>query len=246
MQIRAVLFDLGETLLNFGRVDSMKAFREAGELSYSFLRSLGQNAGGFQNYLWRNLIGLRLRHFFSRISGKDFDSLAVLKKYGEKRGFKLSEEQWEELNWLWYEPLSRLAKVEPDLRQTLDKLKALGLKLGIVSNTFVHGSSLDRHLLQEGLLDLFEFQMYSYEYSFRKPDKRIFLAAADRIGHEPDNIVFVGDRIDNDIKGALSAGMHAVMKRAYTNVGKRSPDNVVSIENISELVPIVDRINNGQ
>ena len=64
---------------------------------------------------------------------------------------------------------------------------------------------------------------YSYKFKFRKPDKRIFQIAAERIGEKVSNIIFIGDRIDNDIKGALKVGMFAAMKKAYTNIEKRTP-----------------------
>ena len=36
-QIKAVLFDLGETLLNFGKVDVAALFKQAGKLSWNGL-----------------------------------------------------------------------------------------------------------------------------------------------------------------------------------------------------------------
>ena len=238
-QIKAVLFDLGETLLNFGRIKSFKVSKEASRQSYAFLKSLNQPVGKFTCYAWRNVIGIRLRYLISRITGKDFDSLETLKKYGKKRGFKLNDQQWEELNWLWYEAVRRNAWVEPDLPQTLSKLKDAGLELAVLSNTFVHASSLDRHLAQEGLFDFFKFRSYSYEFDFRKPDKRIFLDAARRIGVEPANIIYVGDRINTDIKGALAAGMKAVLKIAYTNKGKQPPPGIAKIDKISQLPELI-------
>ena len=237
-EIKAILFDLGETLLAFGRVDTAGLLREAAKLSYDFLKQANQPVGRFRSYLWRNLLGLRLRYFFYRMIGRDFDSLAALKKYGGKKGFNLSRQQWEHINWLWYEPLSRKASIEPGLAETLGRLRGAGLKLGIVSNTFVNGCSLEKHLAQEGLLDFFDVRLYSYQFNFRKPDKRIFLAAAQRLGLEAGEIVFVGDRLDMDVKGALNVGMKPILKTAYTNAGKRPPNGVAKIDNISELLKL--------
>ena len=240
-EVKAILFDLGETLLNFGRIPVGSVLRQAAHQSYTYLKDMGQPVGGFGGYFWRNLIGLRIQYIISGIRRRDFDSLAVLKKNGEKRGIKLSQGQWEEFDWLWYEPVRRAAWTEPDITQTLGRLKDAGLKLAIVSNTFVNSSALDRHLDEEGLTDFFEFRMYSYQFAFRKPDKRIFLAAAERIGVEPANIMFIGDRIDNDVKGAMRAGMQPVLKKAYTNQDKRVPAGIVQIEKISELPGIIHR-----
>jgi len=242
-QIKAVFFDLGETLLNFGKIDSGRLFKEAARLSYNFLRQLSQKVGGFAYYSMRNLTSIRLHYLFSNITGRDFDSLVLLKKIGRKWHIQLSEEQWQHLAWLWYEPLSKIATIETNILETLEKLKNAGLKLGIISNTFVHGSSLDKHLMQLGMLDYFPIRLYSYNYNFRKPDRRIFQMAADEVGEEPARSIFVGDRLDNDIKGALKAQMHPVLKSAYTNNGKKVPKGVLKINSLSELPEVIEKIN---
>ncbi len=242
-KIKAVLFDLGETLLNFGQVNTTRLFRQGARLSYDFLKNSGQPVGSFNYYYWRNLIALRIRHWLSNITGRDFDTLALLKKAGIKRGVKLNPEQWRHLAWLWYEPLSKIGRTEPKTKETLAVLKNSGLKLGIVSNTFVNGCSLDKHLKQLGILDFFTVRVYSYEFNFRKPNTQIFKVAAKRIGETLENILYVGDRIDKDIKPAVKTGMQAVLKAAYTNAGKKVPQGAWKINRLCELPGLVKRIN---
>jgi FMN phosphatase YigB (HAD superfamily) len=122
----------------------------------------------------------------------------------------------------------------------------MGLDLGIVSNTFVNADSLERHLDQFGILDFFGLRMYSYQFDFRKPDSRIFKIAAERISQEPRNIMFVGDRLDTDIEGALKCGMYPVLKAAYTNVGKETPDGAWKIDQLSELPALIEKINSDR
>jgi putative hydrolase of the HAD superfamily len=241
--VKAVLFDLGETLLNFGRVNTTRLFRQGARLSYDFLKSCGQPIGNFKYYCYRNLIALRIRHWLSNITKSDFNSLLLLRKLGTKKGIRLDRQQWRHFAWLWYEPLSKVGQAEPKIKETLTALKQLGLKLGIVSNTFVTGSSLERHLEQLGLLDFFSVRVYSYEFDFRKPDARIFKVAAERIGEMLENIMFVGDRIDTDIKPATKVGMQAVLKEAYTNTGKKIPKDVWKINRLSELPSLIEKIN---
>lgn len=242
-EIRAVLFDLGETLLNFGRFSATRVFREGARLSYEFLKSCGQPTGNFEYYCWSNLIVLRIRHLISHVTEKDFNSLALLRGIGMRRGVRLDKEQWEHFAWLWYEPLSRIATIEPTIKETLTALKNSGLKLGIVSNTFVSGNSLEQHMEQVGILDFFTVRVYSYEFEFRKPDARIFRAAAEKIGEAAEHIMFVGDRIDKDIIPALKLGMKPVLKTAYTNTGKKLPDGAYKITNVSELPALIQEIN---
>jgi putative hydrolase of the HAD superfamily len=242
-QIKAVVFDLGETLLNFGKVETMRVFRQSATQTYDYLISHGQPAGKFWWYFIRNIAAIQVRNLWGKITGRDFDALSLLKSFGIRRGYKLSEEQWREVGWLWYEPLSRIAKVEPDIKETLGKLKGMGLKLGILSNTFISAGSLDRQLGQLGILDFFPYRLYSYQFDFRKPDRRIFEAAIAKTGEPAENILFVGDRIYVDIMPALKMGMHAVLKSAYTNEGKEVPDGVWRIDRISELPGIIEKVN---
>jgi HAD superfamily hydrolase (TIGR01549 family) len=243
-RIKAVLFDLGETLLAFGKVNMSKLFRQGAKLSYHFLQSCNQPTGSFRRYCRRNLMTIRMHYWLSNITGRDFDSLALLKKINEKKGIRLADEQWRQLAWLWYEPLSRFGMVEADISHTLTALTRMRLKLGILSNTFINSSPLEEHLRQFGILHFFPARLYSYEFHFRKPDVRIFKAAAQRIGEPVENTLFVGDRIDKDIKPALKAGMHAVLKTAYTNVGKKTPAGICKINHLSELPALLEKINN--
>ncbi len=244
-KIKAVLFDLGETLVNFGKIKAGRLFRQGARLSYDFLKSCGQPVGNFQYYCWRNLLALRIRHLLSNITKNDFNSLALLRGFGIKKGIRLDGKQWRHFGWLWYEPLSKVATTEPKIKETLTTLKNSGLKLGIVSNTFVNGCSLEKHLQQIGILDFFTVRLYSYEFDFRKPDTRIFKAAAEKIGEVSENILYVGDRIDKDIRPAIISGMQAVLKTAYTNAGKKIPKGAWKINQLSELPGLIEKINAG-
>jgi FMN phosphatase YigB (HAD superfamily) len=119
----------------------------------------------------------------------------------------------------------------------------MGLKLGIVSNTFVSRATLQRQLQLVGLLEFFPVQLYSYEFHVRKPSTEIFRIAAGKIAERPENILFVGDRIDNDILPALASGMRAALKEAYTNRGKKVPPAALRIGRLAELPALIEQIN---
>jgi HAD superfamily hydrolase (TIGR01549 family) len=241
--INAVLFDLGDTILEFGKVSTTKAFLEGARLTHAYLKAQGQPVASFPWYFGRNLVRLRLKHFIANLLRQDFDSLEVLKAVGAKLGVRLSHEEWEQFAWLWYEPLSRCAKIEEDLLQTLDTLRRMGLKLGIMSNTFLNRASLERHLRLLGLHEFFPVQLYSYEFHVRKPNLEFFRIAAAKIDEPTRNILFVGDRIDNDIRPALQTGMRAALKEAYTNQGKKVPPGTLCIRRLAELPALIERIN---
>ena len=203
----------------------------------------GQPVHCFAWYFLSNLVRLRTRYLIADLRRQDFDSLEVLRAVGVKLGVILSPEDWKQFAWLWYEPLSRRARIEEGLEESLARLTRMGLKLGIVSNTFVNRASLQRQLQLVGLLEFFPVQLYSYEYHVRKPSTELFQIAAEKIGERPQNILFVGDRIDNDVVPALRSGMRAALKEAYTNRGKKLPPAALKIRRLAELPALIEQIN---
>jgi len=242
-EIKAVLFDLGDTLLEFGNFSTTKAFLEGARATHAFLLEREQPIACFAWYFLRNLVRLRTQYLIADLRHQDFDSLEVLQAVGAKLGVKLSPEDWTQFAWLWYEPLSRRARIEEGLQESLARLTRMGLKLGIVSNTFVNRASLQRQLQLVGLLEFFPVQLYSYEYHVRKPSTELFQIAADKIAERPQNILFVGDRIDNDVLPALASGMRATLKEAYTNRGKKLPPAALKIRRLAELPALIEQIN---
>ncbi len=241
-KIRAVLFDLGDTLLNYGHFSPRKPFVQAARQTYEYLKGLGQPVAWFPVYAARSMFMIRWRLLWSMVTGRDFDSLRLLKRAGKKSGCTMTEEQYKELAWLWYEPLSRGIQIEPDLHQTLEKLRARGLRMGIVSNTFVNACALNRDIAQRKLADFFEFIYYSYDFAKRKPHLAMYKAAAEAFDLEPCQIAFVGDRLDTDVKGAMRAGMTAILKKGHANLQRKIPSGVTRIDAIADLPAAIDRI----
>ena len=228
--------------MNFGRLDKAALFDRALRASYSYLNELSQPVGSFRMYRLIHIWGVRWNLLKSWISGDDFNSLELLKSYGRRREFKLSEAQWEELNWKWYEGLSELGCVETGTAGALRELADMGLKVGLLSNTFIHKSSLERHLENEGLLQFLPERFYSYDFDHRKPDARIFQEVAVKMNIMPEQTIYVGDRVDNDVKGALAAGMLPVLKKAYTNENTKVSEGTQRISTIAELPGLIRQI----
>jgi HAD superfamily hydrolase (TIGR01549 family) len=237
-RIRGVFFDLGETLLNFGHVDVSGLFESGAHLSYAYLESLGQPLPSFAKYHRRQLWAIRWRYFLSRLSGKEFDARTLITRLARKMGQNLTDRQIEELAWLWYEPLSRCATTESDLHQTLRNL-AVGRTLGVVSNTFIPASALDRHLAQIGLLDLLPVRVYSCDVHYRKPHMAIFRIALQRANLRAPETVFVGDSLVADVAGANRVGMISVFKDSFGQAGHGAIRPKHRISSLSELPALV-------
>lgn len=242
-RVKGILFDLGDTILDFGHVDILGKFEAGAHLAYQYLQGLGLELPPFSKFFRRQLWAIRWNYFKSRFTRKEFNTLLILGGLSVRMGHDLTHQQTQELAWKWYQPLSEQATVEPGTRELLEEFRQAGLKLGIVSNTFVPGTILDRHLEQENLLDLLPLRIYSCDVRYRKPHQNIFQLALDRSGLQPGQTLFVGDSLGADISGANNSGMISVLKDP---AGRHLNARVVPahrIKALGELRQIVQQYN---
>jgi len=92
----------------------------------------------------------------------------------------------------------------------LDILDARGIKTGVLSNSIYSGAVLTEELWKHDLARRFGFLVSSADYGIRKPHELIFKAALKKIGLDPRDVWFVGDKIEYDICGAANAGLFPV------------------------------------
>jgi HAD superfamily hydrolase (TIGR01509 family) len=235
-QLQGILFDLGDTILNFGKVDVKALFEQGARRAYAYLERIGQPLPPFAKFHRRQLWSIRWSYLVSHFTRREFNSLELMKSIARKMGQRLSPQQADELAWQWYEPLSEQATLDPGTRELLGKWKRVGLGMGIVSNTFVPAVVLDRHLEQHGLLDLFPVRIYSCDVGHRKPHRKIFRQALREANLEADKTLFVGDSLRADIDGANRAGLIPVWK----SPDGQSPGKSQPAYTIGELADLED------
>jgi len=101
----------------------------------------------------------------------------------------------------------------PDARATLATLRGRGYRLGLLSNTWWASAWHDAELAAHGLADLLDALLYTSDLAHSKPHPSVFRDLAARLGVDPAACVMVGDRMIDDVSGALGVGMRAVWKR---------------------------------
>lgn len=99
-------------------------------------------------------------------------------------------------------------KVPSELPAALERARAHGLKLAIVSNS---EGRLRAVLDRVGLLDHFELVIDSHLEGVQKPDPEIFQRALVRLGVHAERCVYAGDIPEVDVHGAERAGLHGVL-----------------------------------
>jgi len=180
---KAVLFDLDGTL-----VDSVGAYLEVARIA--------AQAHGLE------VTERHVRH--SLATGSNFwkgvvpadrhDADAVMKALSAHAGRE------------WPRVLREHGKVFEGLAQTLDTMKRLGIRLGIVSGARPEVLDL---LREDGILDRFDSIVLGADVSRRKPDPEGILKCLKALDVTPDAAVYIGDT-PVDIQASRAAGARAV------------------------------------
>jgi putative hydrolase of the HAD superfamily len=96
----------------------------------------------------------------------------------------------------------------PDAAPALATLRSRGLAIVVVSNW---DHSLHERLTETGLAPLVDAAVASAELGHAKPERAIFEHALALAGVEPGEALHAGDSPDEDVGGALAAGLRAVL-----------------------------------
>jgi putative hydrolase of the HAD superfamily len=116
-------------------------------------------------------------------------------------------------------------------------------KLAVISDAvFTPGTSLRRLLSHYDLLRFFSAFVFSDELGHSKPDLRVFARAAAELGVRADEIIHIGDRQHNDIKGAQDAGMKAVLFCAARDIDKTGTTADAVCATHAELPAVIERL----
>jgi putative hydrolase of the HAD superfamily len=101
-------------------------------------------------------------------------------------------------------------EIEPDRQAlaVLDKLRAAGVRLAIVSNAASHS---ERLLDCSGFRDRVSATAMSWSVGVLKPDPLIYWAALDALGVVPAEAAYVGDGGDSELSGARRLGLRTVL-----------------------------------
>ncbi len=100
----------------------------------------------------------------------------------------------------------------PEVLETLDALKARGLKLAVVSNW---DNTLEDHCRELGLIRYMEVVAASQVVGSDKPDAGIFRYALEKVGAAPQEALHVGDIYPADVVGARNADITPVLVDRY-------------------------------
>ena len=103
-------------------------------------------------------------------------------------------------------------RIGAGVRESLEQLRAAGLKLAVVSNS---EGTREQMLADIDLRRMFDTVLDSAVVGFTKPDPRMFQLALDRLGVSAADAIMVGDSPSADVDGAHAVGIRAALIDPY-------------------------------
>jgi HAD superfamily hydrolase (TIGR01549 family) len=240
--LKAILFDMGSTLLEFENYTWEVLGRSCAENSYRFLRGNGIKLPQFEEF------GLMLRDEFLKARAEVEENLKEF-KFEQVAGnifhlldLSTSDGLYHRFVEVYYQPVTDQLTLINGAVEILRYFKNQNLKIGIISNTIFPERFHLLELKRFGLYPYLDFHIFSSTIGVRKPHPRIFQEALDNLMIDSSRAVFVGDRLVEDVGGAQKVGIKGILKyhegRDYT--APIIPD--AQIENLNELKEVISSI----
>jgi putative hydrolase of the HAD superfamily len=196
-ELQAVIFDWGGTLTRWHDVDF---HAESLALSQAVVNAAHHSPAE---------ITARLHEAGNAVWGRsrDHQQSATIADLFDEAGL----EHDPELLSAYYEFWEPHTATDPECGPMLEELRAMGLKVGVLSNTIWPREWHVGFFERDGVYDLVDGDVYTSEIPWTKPSARAFAAAMDAVGvDDPAACVYVGDRLYDDIWGAHQAGLRAI------------------------------------
>ncbi|MGE7390981.1 HAD family hydrolase [Streptomyces sp. NPDC004126] len=225
MPIRAVLWDIDDTLFDYTGADA------AGLAAHLRDEGLGERYGSPHEALalWRRITELNWARFSAgevTFQGQRQDRVRDF--LGRPAMTDPQADAWFDRYVAHYQAAWELF---PDVLPVLDALAATH-RHGVLSNSSV--ANQDPKLRHLGLRDRFEVLVCAAELGVSKPDAAAFLAACEALALPPAQVAYVGDQPEIDARGARDAGLTAVWLDRQGGRGP-GPAGVHRIEGLDRL-----------
>jgi len=228
LTIKAVLFDLGNTLVYTCPEEAFQEILRAHGIHEPIDRVKQAMIKGNQEFDIEKHIHLSAHEFYTKWNLVELKHLGIIDPV---KAEKLAEEIDSE--WFEYAQFHPYPEVKP----TLKRLKQMGLKLGIITGGCEE--DVEKILPKVGLQDVFDVCVGVNTIGKRKPSPEIFQYALKKLRVTPEEAVFVGDDLKADYLGAEKAGLTPILIRRE---GSATLD-IRCIKRLYEIFEVLAEIN---
>ena len=133
----------------------------------------------------------------------------------------------------WNKNAQLFSRREPYAEELLEYLSGKYI-LALLTNGRIDTQSIKLDGI--GFRKYFSTVMISGETDTAKPDTRIYLMLCERLGVSPSQTLYIGDHLENDIRGPLSAGMKAILYDRYDTYGGIYPETISSLKELEKIL----------
>jgi len=223
-----VLFDLGYTLVHPHHEETLQKILEAHGIVRSIDEIRQAQLKGSKEFNIEKHSGLPAHEFYTKWNLVELKHLRINDRAKAKT---LAEE----IDYQWFEYAE--IHVYPDVKETLQKLKQMGLKLGVITGGYEE--DIAKILPKAELKEFFDVCVGVNTTGKRKPHPKTFKYALKQLGIKPHEAIFVGDSPEADYMGAERVGLIPVLIKR-----EGSPTlNVRCIKRLSEIFKVLEQIN---
>lgn len=238
-RVRAVLFDYGHTLVDVPKWEEY-LLRLHGEVA-PWIGAAVPELDGDGARLGRGLHTVMelLEGSYRQGQIEELEMRQLYREAFQSQGVALPERVVEQLVEADHDLFARAVRVADTAPALLEELRRRGYRLGVVSNNiFYQESAIELFPLLRGHVGpVLEAVALSSYVGRRKPDPAIYQAVLGHMRLEPEEVIFVGDRLREDVRGPLGLGMAA----AYlTHEFRQEPDEAgeaaATLQRVGDLV----------
>lgn len=242
-RLQAVLFDYGHTLIHFDERPHAQLIDAYERINHLLAERLQREVPQAQVLIEKvsKAVDDEIQRDYEAGREEEVEIAALYDAALRGLGLQVGPQVLDQVMELEQDGWLRFVHVGEDVIPTLTTLRALGLKLGLVSNAAYLPRLMIGQLSKLGLREYFEGISFSSGVGLRKPRPEIYLDALQKLGVEPSAALFVGDRVREDVQGPQGLGMRAVLTREWRQEVDPGMANFV-IERLGELPPIVARL----
>ena len=241
--LRAVIFDMDDTLVDWGQqTGDWFAIRQEGlRPIYEYLRAAGHSLNDLLEL--SEAYHKQAELAWSACVPPEWNSprqINILRNTLQALNLPIDEIDLEHVQRLYDWGVYPGVRAFDDAVTVLQALRSPGIRTGLITNTSLPMWMRDVELQALGLLEHLDVRLTAADVGKVKPHPKPFHVALERLGVSPEEAVFVGDRLHDDVAGAQRVGMRAVWVRR----GERSLDGQVKpnaiINSLTELLNVLD------
>lgn len=226
MEIRAVLFDLDNTLFDH-RTSARCGLR-------TFVRDLGVELTPELSRSWLKIEHATYDRFLSKELNFQEQRRERLRQFlpliGHPEMFGTTE--LDEMFAIYLRSYEESWTAFPDAVPTLQMLKSIGITLGIITNG--NHEQQAKKISRTGIAPLLDLFFTSEQMGHAKPTRAAFTLPCEKTGFSPSQVLYVGDNFHVDIEGARAAGLQAI------HLDREGAGQPMTLRNLTDLVPLLE------